>query len=91
MVATVDGRNPRMPKTVQTATNLLAVSSGAASADELARVAVSAAIESRDITGILVANPDPGDTTTGQIPQLVKPARHQRPVRVSRLTTEIRR
>lgn len=91
VVATVDGRNPHMPATMRTTTTVLAVSAGAASADELARVAVSAAIEDRDITGILVANPDPDDNTTGQIPQLVKPARHRRPARVSRLTTEIRR
>jgi hypothetical protein len=91
VVATVDGRNPHMPETMQTTTTVLAVSAGVASADELARVAVSAAIEERDITGILVANPDPDDNTTGQIPQLVKPARHRRPTRVSRLTTEIRR
>lgn len=91
VVATVDGRNPHMPATMRTATSLVAVSAGAASADELARVAVSAAIDDRDITGILVANPDPDDNTTGQLPQLVKPARHRRPARVSRLTTEIRR
>ena len=91
VVATVDGRNPHMPETMRTTTTVLAVSAGVASADELARVAVSAAIEDRDITGILVANPDPDDNTTGQIPQLVKPARHRRPARVSRLTTEIRR
>jgi capsular polysaccharide biosynthesis protein len=91
VVATVDGRNPRMPQTMRTTTAVLAVSPGVASADELARVAVSAAIEDRDITGILVANPEPDDNTTGQIPQLVRPAQHRRPARVSRLTTEIRR
>jgi capsular polysaccharide biosynthesis protein len=91
VVATVDGRNPRMPQTMRTTTAVLAVSPGVASADELARVAVSAAIEDRDITGILVANPEPDDNTTGQIPQLVRPAQHRRPSRVSRLTTEIRR
>ena len=76
---------------MRTTSTVLAVSAGVATADELARVAVSAAIEDRNITGILVANPDPDDNTTGQIPQLVKPARHRRPARVSRLTTEIRR
>ena len=91
VVATVDGRNPHMPETMRTTTTVLAVSAGVASADELARVAVSAAIEERDITGILVANPDPDDNTTGQIPQLVRSARHGRPARVSRHTTEIRR
>ena len=91
VVSTIDGRNPHMPETMRTTSTVLAVSAGVATADELARVAVSAAIEDRNITAILVANPDPDDNTTGQIPQLVKPARHRRPERVSRLTTEIRR
>ena len=91
VVAAVDGRNPQMPETIRTTATVLAVSAGVATADELARVAVSAAIDGRDVIGILVANPEPDDNTTGQIPQLVKPARHRRPARVSRLTTEIRR
>ena len=55
------------------AVTVLAVSAGAATAEQLARVAASAADNGRDIAGILVANPDPSDQTTGRLPQLARP------------------
>jgi capsular polysaccharide biosynthesis protein len=91
VVATVDGLNPQMPETIRTTTTVLAVSAGAATADQLARVAVNATADDRDIAGILVADPEPDDNTTGQVPQLVKPVQHRKPARLNRLTTEIRR
>ena len=42
VVGVVDGRNPQMPDTMRTTATLLGVSAGAATADQLARVAVSA-------------------------------------------------
>src|SRR5208283_3932873 len=65
VVAVVDGHTPRMPETMRTTTTVLGVSAGAATAEQLARTAVSAAIDGREIIGLLVANPDPADTTTG--------------------------
>ena len=91
VVAVVDGQTPRMPDTMRTTTTVLGVSAGAATAEELARTAVSAAIDGREIIGILVANPDPADQTTGQIPRLARPSRHRMPTRVNGITTEIRR
>jgi hypothetical protein len=92
VVATVDGQAPQMPDTMRTTSTVLAVSAGAATADQLARVAVSAAIDGREIGGILVADPESDDNTTGQMPQLAKPVRHRRlPARVNGLTTETRR
>jgi capsular polysaccharide biosynthesis protein len=91
VVTTVDGQIPQMPGTMRTTATVLAVSAGATTADQLARVAVSAAIDGRDIVGILVADPEPDDNTTGQIPQLATPARHRRPTRLNGITTEIRR
>ena len=91
VVATVDGQSPQMPDTMRTTATVLAVSAGAATADQLARVAVSAAIDGREIVGILVADPEPDDNTTGQIPQLAKPVRRRLPTRVNGLTTETRR
>ena len=91
VVATVDGQAPKMPETMHTAATVLAVSAGAATADQLARVAVSAAIDGREIVGILVADPKPDDKTTGQIPQLAKSPRRRLPTRLNGLTTEIRR
>jgi hypothetical protein len=51
---------------------VLAVTSGAASAEQLARVAVSVTADGRDIAGILVADPDSSDRTTGRLPQLAE-------------------
>jgi capsular polysaccharide biosynthesis protein len=91
VVVVVDGRSPRIPDTMQTATTLLGVSSGAASAEQLARVAVSADAAGREVTGILVADPEPADHTTGRIPQLSRPAHRRLPTRLKGITTEITR
>ncbi len=47
---------------------ILAVSSGFAVVDDLARVALAATKAGLGIDGIVVVNPDPGDTTTGLLP-----------------------
>ena len=91
VVVVVDGRSPRMPDTMRTTATLLGVSSGAATAEQLARVAVSADADGREITGILVADPEPTDHTTGRIPQLSRPAQRRLPTRLKGMTTEIRR
>ena len=62
---------------MRTTATVLGVSAGAATAEQLARVAASAAADGRDIAGILVADPDPADHTTGRLPQLARPA-HRR-------------
>jgi hypothetical protein len=51
---------------------LLGVSAGGASAAQLARMAMSAAAEGREVVGLLVADPDPSDRTTGRVPQLLR-------------------
>ena len=43
---------------MRTTATVLGVSAGAATAEQLARVAVVAAADGREITGILVADPD---------------------------------
>ncbi len=91
VVAVVDGRNPQVPATMRTTSTLLGVSAGAATADQLARVAISAVSDGREISGILVADPDPDDTTTGRVPQLIRQAPRRAPVRVTAIMTEIRR
>ena len=90
VVAVVDGRSPRMPATMRTTATVLGVSAGAATAEQLARVAVSAAADGREVAGILVADPDSADRTTGRIPQLARPQRRQ-PTRLEGMTTEITR
>ena len=89
VVAVVDSETPRVPDTARPATTILGVSAGVATAEQLARVAVSAAADGREIVGILVADPEPTDKTNGQIPQLAQPIRRRQPTRLSGKTTEI--
>lgn len=90
VVAVVDARAPRVPDTMRTTTAVLGVSAGAATAEQLARAAVNAATDGREIAGILVANPQRADNTTGQMPQLAQLIRRS-PTRLNGKTTEIRR
>jgi capsular polysaccharide biosynthesis protein len=91
VVAVVDGHAPRLDGTMRTAGTVLAVSAGGATAEQLARVSVSAAADGRDIAGIIVADPDSSDHTTGRLPQPARPARLRRPTRFTGTTTETRR
>ena len=91
VVGVVDGRTPEMPQTMRTTATVLGVSAGATTAEQIARAAVSATADGRGIAGILVADPEPADKTTGLIPQLAPPARRRLPTRLSGRTTEIRR
>jgi capsular polysaccharide biosynthesis protein len=91
IVAVVDGKSPRMPDMMYTTATLLGVSSGTATAEQLARVAVNADADGRELTGILVADPEPTDHTTGRVPQLSRPTQRRLPTRLAGTTTEIRR
>ncbi len=82
VVAVVDGREPRFTGTMRTTATVLAVSAGAATAEELARVAVNAASDGREIAGIIVANPDPTDATTGRLPQAGRSGHRKMPTRI---------
>lgn len=91
-VAVVDGRNPQIPAMMPTGATLLGVSAGATTADQLARVAINAISNGREITGILVADPDPNDATAGRLPQLGRRGQQRRtPAHVTGIATEIRR
>ena len=76
---------------MRTTATVLGVSAGAATAEQLARVAVSAADDGRDIAGIIVADPDPADHTTGRLPQPARPAQRRLPTRLTGTATETRR
>jgi capsular polysaccharide biosynthesis protein len=91
LVAVVDSRAPRLPDTMRTTTTVLGVSAGAATAEQLARVAMSAAADGREITGILVADPEPDDRTTGRVPRLARPAHRRLPTRLDGMATETQR
>lgn len=91
VVTVVDSRAPKMPDTMRTSATVIGVSAGAATAEQLARAAVVAGADRREITGILVADPDPADPTTGRIPHLERPARRGLPSRLRGVVTEIKR
>jgi capsular polysaccharide biosynthesis protein len=85
-VAALDGEAPQLPGLPGTAATVLAVSAGGATAEQLARVAICAATRGRDIAGIIVADPDPQDHTTGRVPDLSRPARPRPPTKLTSVT-----
>jgi capsular polysaccharide biosynthesis protein len=98
VVIVVDGETPQVAGTPSTTATVIGVSAGVATAEQLARVAMSAAGDRRQIAGILVADPEPTDRTTGRIPQPVRPPQHRSPAPQPRntapeisTTTEIKR
>ena len=90
VVTVVDSRAPAMPDTMPTNATVIGVSAGAATAEQLARAAVVAGADGWDVTGILIADPEPTDETTGRIPHLGQPARRL-PNRMRGVVTEIKR
>jgi capsular polysaccharide biosynthesis protein len=85
VVAVVDGRSPRVADTMRASMTVLGVSAGAVTAEQLARVAVSAANDGRDVAGIIVADPDSADNTTGRLPQSAR-SMQRRPTRLTGTT-----
>jgi len=91
VVAVVDAQAPEVADTMRATTTVLGVSAGAVTADQLARAASSAAADGREIEGILVADPEATDHTTGRNPEAPRPIQPSGPRRLRGLTTEIRR
>lgn len=91
VVGVVDGDNPRVADTIPARVTVLSVSAGATTAEQLARVATNAAIDGRAITGVLLANPDAADQTTGRTPQVGRAPERRMPARDTRVATENRR
>jgi capsular polysaccharide biosynthesis protein len=83
VVAVVDGQTPQLAQLMRTDAMVLGVSAGAATGEQLARIAASAAADDRRVAGILVADPDPTDPTTGRLPQLARPTQPQLPTRLA--------
>jgi capsular polysaccharide biosynthesis protein len=73
VVTVVDGRNPRLADAMRTTATVLGVSAGAATGDQLARAVTSAGADGREMAGILVADPEPTDRTSGRIPREMRP------------------
>ncbi len=83
VVAVVDGRTSQLAHLIRTDAMVLGVSAGAATTEQLARIAASAAADDRRVAGILVADPDPADPTTGRLPQLGRPIQTHMPTRLA--------
>ena len=92
VVGVADPDKPEVAAMMRTTATVIGVTAGGVTADQLARVAVSIAADDRDVAGILVANPDPVDQTTGRIPQLVRMVPQQVvPTRITGKVTEVKR
>jgi capsular polysaccharide biosynthesis protein len=91
VVGVVDGRTPRVADTMRTTATVLGVSAGVATAEQLARVAVSAETDDRQIAGILVADPDSTDHTTGRLPQPTRMTARGAPTHLTGIPMETRR
>jgi capsular polysaccharide biosynthesis protein len=89
VVAVLDDQASQVSQVMRTTATVLGVSAGVATAEQLARIAVSAAGDGRDIAGIIVADPDSADQTTGRLPEPSRLA--QRPVPTRRTGTVTRR
>jgi capsular polysaccharide biosynthesis protein len=75
-------------RTPPTQATLLGVAAGAVTAEQLAIVASRAAAHGNPIDGVIVADPEPGDGTTGRLPQVTRPAHAVTPNRLSSVATE---
>lgn len=83
LVVVVDRGAPRLGDSTPAQLTLVAVSAGKATAEELARVAVATADDGRTIDGLVVADPDPTDRTTGGGPQARRRTRSVAPTPLS--------
>jgi capsular polysaccharide biosynthesis protein len=91
IVTVIDGQEPRMSDVIRADSTVIGVSAGGVTAEHLARAATAAASDGREIFGILVADPDPTDQTTGRIPRLGPPARRPLPARAQDVSKEVSR
>lgn len=90
VVAVVDSQKPQTAGVWRTDATLLGVSAGAVTAEQMVRAVASAAADGRDVAGILVADPDQADQTTGRFPQLERPAKNRMPTRLAGTLTVTR-
>jgi capsular polysaccharide biosynthesis protein len=90
VVTSVLNGSSRQLGALHTSVTLLAISAGAVTAEQLAVAASRAAAAGHPIDGIVVADPEPGDHTTGRVPQVTRSAHLVTPNRLSSVMTESR-
>jgi hypothetical protein len=67
IVTVVNSDYPQLPSAMQAGSTILGVSAGVVTADQLARAASTVVDTGSRITGIIVADPEPTDDTTGLV------------------------
>lgn len=88
VIVVVDPKEPKVTDRMHTSATMLGVSAGAATAEQLARVAAKVATHGSYIAGVLVANPESDDQTTGRLPHLARPVQRRVTVAVAGIPTE---
>jgi len=68
VVLVIDPEAPKYPESARTGATVLGVSAGGVTAEQLARVGIAAVADGREISGIMVADPEPNDRTGGRVP-----------------------
>lgn len=89
-IVVVDRRHPQFVALDSNAVTILAVSSSSATAEDLARTAVAAYEAGGRISGVIVADPDALDRTTGRMLLQQRSEQVQLPTRVTGLDPTIR-
>ncbi len=87
VLAVVDRRKPELLELPTTSVTVLALSAGSATAEDLARTAVTCDDADRRIAGIMVADPDDLDRTTGRLMQLERLQQVPLPTRLTGVPT----
>src|SRR5690242_5741194 len=90
LVTVVDGADPQWGKELKATATLIGVSAGGATAEQLAATAMKVTGQGREVVGLLVADPDQSDRTTGRIPQLPRPVPRM-PTRLTGISTGVTR
>jgi capsular polysaccharide biosynthesis protein len=91
VAAVVDSRAPLIPAALREAPLLLGVSAGAVTGEQLARTTAAVAEAGGRIAGVIVADPDPDDSTSGRGQSLARPGPRGAATRVNDAAMEIRR
>jgi capsular polysaccharide biosynthesis protein len=90
LVTVANATKPQLVSELPVTATVIGVSAGGATAEQLAATAMAATDKGREVVGLLVADPDPSDRTTGRIPQLPRPVPRM-PTRLTGLTKEVTR
>lgn len=90
IVVTVQGSEPAVPAALAAIPTVLAVTAGAVTSQELARVAAAVRQSGSRIAGVIVGNPEASDGTTGLTPGQRRPTVHGSAASLNGRVTEMR-